>query len=173
MTFNFTYSYPNQRFIFLFASARDWLYSPFTSRTAHITSCSSSINWTGYQNVRMFLYLETCFPRVTVSVTYVSMPVTSCIKIHIPVNRYLINEGRRNCSTLWPTQQRNRNLWNMFPNRNICENGRLNFSENLRIVALKSLELTWFASPNRSIYLHFVLLWVRCDVDIFKLTDRA
>ena len=44
-----------------------------------------------------------------------------------------------------------------------CENGWENFLENLRIVALKLLALTWFASPNQSIYFNI-------DVDIFKLT---
>ena len=33
-------------------------------------------------------------------------------------------------------------------NINTCENGWLNFSENLRIVAVKLLKLTQFASPN-------------------------
>ena len=49
-----------------------------------------------------------------------------------------------------------------------------NFSEILRIVALKLLGLTRFASPNQSIYFTLVrCLGIRCDVDIFKLTARA
>ena len=43
-------------------------------------------------------------------------------------------------------------LRNMFPNIKTCENRCSNFSENLRIVALKLLELTRFLSPNLSIY---------------------
>ena len=65
----------------------------------------------------------------------------------------------------------------MLPNIKTCENRWSNFSENLRIVDLKLLELTRFLSPNLSIYsnLHSVctVLGVRCDVDIFKLTASA
>ena len=42
--------------------------------------------------------------------------------------------------------------WNMCPNIKTCENGSSNFSENLRIVAQKSIELTRFLSPNQSIH---------------------
>ena len=45
---------------------------------------------------------------------------------------------------------------NMVPNIKTNENGRSNFSENLRTVALNLLELTRFASPNLSIYFNFV-----------------
>ena len=41
---------------------------------------------------------------------------------------------------------------NMLPNIKIYENGWLNFSINLRIVALKLLALTQFFSPYLSIY---------------------
>ena len=37
---------------------------------------------------------------------------------------------------------------NMLPNINICENVCSNFSTNLRVVALKFIELTQFAIPN-------------------------
>ena len=47
----------------------------------------------------------------------------------------------------------------MLPNLKICENGWSNFSENLRIVALKLLELTRFLLPNISIYFYFVGYW--------------
>ena len=38
------------------------------------------------------------------------------------------------------------------PNIKTCENGWSNFSENLRPVAIKMLELTLFASPNLSYF---------------------
>ena len=41
---------------------------------------------------------------------------------------------------------------NMLQNLKTCENGLSNFSENLRIVALKLLDLTQSLSPNLSIY---------------------
>ena len=52
----------------------------------------------------MFLYLETYFLRDTRS---------TCIMFHmfyiyVPIYPYLISEGRRNCSTLRPSQHRNR-----------------------------------------------------------------
>ena len=45
----------------------------------------------------------------------------------------------------------------------ICENLSLYFSENLRVVALKLLEATQFASPNLSISLILYGVNVRCD----------
>ena len=42
---------------------------------------------------------------------------------------------------------------------NTCENGCSNFSANLRVVTIKLLELTEFASPNLSIYSNFILVW--------------
>ena len=64
-------------------------------------------------------------------------------------NPYLISERRRNCSTLWPAQQRNRDsqetcYQNKF-NINTCKNWWSNFSENLWNVALKLIELTRFS----------------------------
>ena len=46
---------------------------------------------------RMFLYLETCFLRVTVSLLC-RLQVVS--KINVPIYPYQINEGRRNCLSL-------------------------------------------------------------------------
>ena len=46
----------------------------------------------------------------------------------------------------------------MLPNINTCENGWSNFSENLRVVTIKLLELTQFASPNLSVYFNFALV---------------
>ena len=37
---------------------------------------------------------------------------------------------------------------NKFTNIKTCENGRSNFSENMRIVALKLFELTQYLSPK-------------------------
>ena len=42
----------------------------------------------------------------------------------------------------------------VIPNIKKCENGFLNFIENLRIVALKLLEVTRFLSPNLSFCSH-------------------
>ena len=50
----------------------------------------------------MFLYLKTCFVRVTVSLLF---QLQSVSKIHVPFYPYLISERRRNCSILWPAQQ--------------------------------------------------------------------
>ena len=51
------------------------------------------------------------------------------------------------------------NLRNMLPNINTCENRWSYFSENLRVVAMKLLELTQFASPYLSIYFNFLHCW--------------
>ena len=63
----------------------------------------------------MFLYLAmrgyqtkilvTCFLRDAVSLLCRLQAVS---KIHVPIYSDLISEGRRNCSTLLPAQQRNR-----------------------------------------------------------------
>ena len=53
---------------------------------------------------------------------------------------------------------------NILPNINTCENGRSNFSANLRVVSLNLLELTQFAWPNLSIYFNFSCAVPRDDV---------
>ena len=52
----------------------------------------------------------------------------------------------------------------MLANINICENGWSNFSENLRFVAIKLLEITQNAFPDPY---NFSAFGVHCDVDIF------
>ena len=44
----------------------------------------------------------------------------------------------------------------MSPNIKKCDNWCSHFSENVRILELKSLDLIWFLSPNLSIYFNFV-----------------
>ena len=105
---------------------------------------------------RMFLYSVTCFQAVTVSLLCQLQAVS---KLYVTIYPYLISEGRWNCSTLWPAQQRNRDSGNMLANINTCENGWSNISENLRIVVLILQELTRFSSPNQSIYITFVHCW--------------
>ena len=60
---------------------------------------------------------------------------------------------------------------NMLPNIKTCENGWSNFSGNLRIVALKLLELTRFLSPKSiNLQLFTLILYgfgVRCDLRRF------
>ena len=53
----------------------------------------------------IFLYLMTCFLRVTV---WLSCRLQAVSKMHVPIYPYLICELRRNCSTLWPAMQRKR-----------------------------------------------------------------
>ena len=63
---------------------------------------------------------------------------------------------RRNCSSLWPAHNRNRDCQETsILNINTCENGWSNFSANLRVVALNLLELTQFSWLNLSIYFYF------------------
>ena len=45
----------------------------------------------------MFLYLETCFLRVTASLL---CRLHAVLKTHVPIYPYRISERRRNCSTL-------------------------------------------------------------------------
>ena len=60
-------------------------------------------DWGG--NLWRFLNLVRCFLRVTVSLLCRLQAVS---KIDVSIFPNLINEGRRNCSALWPVQQRNR-----------------------------------------------------------------
>ena len=66
---------------------------------------------------------------------------------------------------------------NMLLNIKTFKNGWSNFSENLRIVRLKVVEIKVFLSPkSRNLQLFTLILYgvgVRCDVDIFKLTASA
>ena len=57
-----------------------------------------------YIHFSTFLYLVTCFLRVTVTFQCRSHSVSK-ILVTIP---YLISEGRGNCSSLWPEHRRNR-----------------------------------------------------------------
>ena len=45
-------------------------------------------------NFRMFLYLVTCFPRVTVSLLW---RLQAMSKIHVAIYPYQISERRQNC----------------------------------------------------------------------------
>ena len=116
---------------------------------------SSNFNATILRNSNIhFLHvLLTCFLRVTASLLCRLQAVS---KIHVPIYPSLISEEKWNCSTFLPAQQRNRDSGNTLPSIKTCENGWSNFSENLRIVALKLLELTLFLSPNLSIYDYFL-----------------
>ena len=60
-------------------------------------------NYTIY--FHMFLYLLTSFLRVTVSFLWRSQAVS---KIHVTIYPFLTSELKRNCSSLWPAQQQNR-----------------------------------------------------------------
>ena len=106
-------------------------------------------------NFRLFLYLVTCIRRVTVfrccagpKLEQFRLPsltrqgqIGTCIfdKLATDIGTKLRLSG------------------NMLPNIKACYCGWQNFSENLRVVAIKLLELTQFASPN-----HFFLNFVRC-----------
>ena len=48
----------------------------------------------------------------------------------------------------------------------------VNFSENLRIAALKLLKLTQFASPNLSIYFNFKQCWARCSEQELECSEQ-
>ena len=86
---------------------------------------------------RTLFYLVICFMRVTVS--WLCRHLQAVSKIHVTINLpCLICEWRRNCSTMWLAQQRNHD--SQETHMKIWENGWSNFSENLRIVALKLLE---------------------------------
>ena len=53
----------------------------------------------------------------------------------------------------------------MFTNMKTCENEWSNFSENLRMVALKYFELTRLLSPNLSIFqLYTLIMYVVGDL---------
>ena len=101
--------------------------------------------------------LGNMFPE---SYGFVAMPVTSCIKDTCS-NIFLSNYWRETklfelvtSTTTKPWLSRN-----MIPNRKTCEKGWSNFSENFRVIALKLLELTRYASPNQSIYFNFLRCW--------------
>ena len=88
----------------------------------------------------------------------------ACNKLY----RIYMLQLQRNWSTLWPAQQRKHDSQKHVININTCENWWSNFSKSLRIVALKLLKLTKFASPNQSITLIlYGVGQVRCDLQIF------
>ena len=86
---------------------------------------------------------------------FVTMPVTSRIKDKCSNLSLSCNYGRETklFDLLIGTATKPRLSGYMLPNINTFENGCWYFSENLRIVALKLLELTQLTSPNLSINL--------------------
>ena len=89
---------------------------------------------------RMFLYLVTYSLRVTVPLLCRLQDVS---KIQVPIYPYLISEGRRNCSTLWPCTMDDR----------ISQK----FKNSIKIARVNSI-----LSPNLSIYsylLSFCPFW--------------
>ena len=109
-------------------------------------------------NFRMFECLVTRFLRVTVSLLCRLQAVP---KIHVPIYPCLIiSEERRNCSTFWSAQQRNRDCQDTYYQyKHIRKWILVYFSENLKIVVLKLLKLTQLTSPKISIYFNFVWRW--------------
>ena len=95
--------------------------------------------------LRMFLYLVTCFLRITV---WLLCQLQAVSMIHVPVYSYLISKGRRNCSTLWPAQQLKRDVAPAHPlpsdvvmdwisclrNYHCYWNNSINFLEEIRCV---------------------------------------
>ena len=108
---------------------------------------------------RIFLYLVTCFPTVAVSILCWSQGRT----ISSPFTNYIDRDKLEDISIIRLVTGIATKPWlsgNMFPNIKTCENGWSNFSEKLRIMALKFLELTRFLSLNLSIY-SYLLNFVR------------
>ena len=102
----------------------------------------------------IFLYLVTCFLIVVVSFlcrsqgrTIISSPFTNSIGINWNIIFDTACYRHRNETVTLETCYQT------------CENGWSNFSENLRVTALKLLELTRFLSPNLSIYYNLVRCW--------------
>ena len=58
---------------------------------------------------------------------------------------------------------------NMLPTIKPCENGWSNFPENLRVVAIKFIELTQFVSPNLTISFCLCGFLVSCDWRRFSM----
>ena len=102
----------------------------------------------------MFLYLETCFLRVTVSLLCRSQAVS---KIHVPIYPSLISVGSEIVQTCDRHSNETLTLRKHVTNLIIktFENGRFNISQNLRVVAINLLELNQFALSNLSIYFDF------------------
>ena len=96
----------------------------------------------GYGIIELISYcfiinLKFSFNELNAIVKYVSL---TPYKNFVPIYSYLSIEGRRivrACDHV-----------NLLPNINTCENEWSYFSANMRVVALKLLELTQFASPN-------------------------
>ena len=107
-------------------------------------------------NFRMILYLVICFLRVKVSLLCRLQAVP---KIHVPIFPYLMWWKKKLFDLVTCTATKPRLSGDILPNINTCKNGWSHFSESLRIVASKLLELTRFTSPNQSIYFIFFRSW--------------
>ena len=96
-------------------------------------------------NFLIFECLVTCFLRVTVSLLCRLQAVS---KIHVPIYPFLIIRSTKLFDLLIYTATKRRLSVYMLPNINTFENECWYFLENLRIVALKLLELTQLTSPK-------------------------
>ena len=104
---------------------------------------------------RMSFYLVTCFPE---SHGFVAVPVT--ISNNFVSHQQLDRNKLEHVSLLQLitgiTTVSQETCYQILKHAKM--DGQI-FSENLRIVALKLLELTRFLTPNISIYFHFVRYW--------------
>ena len=117
---------------------------------------------------RIFFYSETCFLKL----------LFRCYADYKPYHRYMVQfipiklvkeEIARPCDRHGIETV---TLRKHITNIKTCENRRSNFSENLRTVQLKLVEITRFLSPKSIDSKLFTVLGVRCD-DTFKLTGSA
>ena len=103
---------------------------------------------------RMFLYLVTCFLRVTVLLLCRSQARTISSQFTKMERVSLIQLVTGIATKLWLSG-------NMFPNIKICENGWSNFSENLRMVGIKIARV-----KSISITKSIIKLNLNCSVEV-------
>ena len=119
----------------------------------------------------MFLYLVTCFLRVTVSLLCRLQAVSTK---HVPIYPDLIGAGRRNCSTLWPAQNETVTVRKHVTKYKHMRTWIIEFLIKLENRCIKITRVNSILVTKSTNLLQFwTVLAVRFDVDIFKLTSRA
>ena len=126
----------------------------WTYQSVPRTTATTTTNWSNFitTTLRFYEKFDHTFSHIfifgiTESHDFISMLVTSS-KIYAPIYPLLINEGRWNCSNLWPHSNKTVNCDSgiLLPNIKTCENGWSNFTEKLscgdKIAWVNSIHIT-------------------------------
>ena len=123
----------------------DWHSNETVTLRKHVTKYENMWKWM----VEFLRNFENSIMKIKLNDKVEQFRLTSLIRLELFEHVFLTQLVTGIATKPWLS-------WNMFSNIKRCDNGWSNFSENLKIVVLKLLELTLFLSTNISIYSYFL-----------------